>query len=159
MSHNASFGITTAKQFLEKLHKEQNDFIRSLCLSARHALNAIITAYHLHEWVWGECEKRDDLHNAWGANSLEAFKKYVAAQCPALEDARNVTNGTKHFEKKPIETGRHEGTFQPGAFQDNAFDVSYLWIDRGDKQQRAEDFIDELVKFWDQFFAKYEIGS
>jgi hypothetical protein len=45
----SSFGITTAREFLEKLHQEHHDFAGSRFLSARHALNAIITAYHLHE--------------------------------------------------------------------------------------------------------------
>ena len=74
-----------------------------------------------------------------------------------VQGARNITNGTKHFENK-IETGHHHGAFQRGVFQDDAFDVSYLWIDRGGREQRAEDFINELVEFWDQFFAKNEIG-
>jgi hypothetical protein len=63
----ATFGVTTAKEFLEKLHEEQADFVASHCLSTRHALNAIITAYHLHEWVWGECcADRPDLIKKWG---------------------------------------------------------------------------------------------
>jgi hypothetical protein len=66
-------------------------------------------------------------------------------------------NGTKHFENK-IDTGQHDGAFQRNAFQDDAFDVSYLWIDRDSKQQKAEHFMDELVKFWDPFFAQHEIG-
>jgi hypothetical protein len=159
--HSASFGITNAKQFLDKLHEEQKDFVASRCLSVRHALNAIITAYHLHEWVWGEwLQKRHDLRKQWGVNSADDFREYLSSDrllCPAFEDARKVTNGTKHFKNK-IETGHHRGAFQRGLFQDGAFDVSYLWIDRDDKQQRAEAFIDELVKFWDQFFEQYKIG-
>jgi len=59
----ASFGITTARDFLNKLVEEQRDFEASHCLSARHAINAVMTAYHLHEWVWGEFVKnRPDLH-------------------------------------------------------------------------------------------------
>jgi hypothetical protein len=157
--HSASFGITNAKQFLGKLHDDQKDFIASHCLSARHALNAIITAHHLHEWVWREwLQTRHDLRKEWGVNCKEDFHKYLSGDqlCPALEDARQITNGTKHFKNK-IETGRHQGAFQRGVFQDGAFDVSYLWIDRNGKQQRAEDFIDELVTFWDRFFAQYKV--
>jgi hypothetical protein len=158
-NHSASFGTTNAKQFLEKLHDEQKDFVASNCLSERHALNAIITAYHLHEWVWGEwLQKRQDLRKEWGVNSSGEFGRRLANQyCPALEEARKIANGTKHFENR-IVTGHHRGVFQRGVFQKDSFDVSRLWIDRGDKSQLAEDFIDELVKFWDQFFAQYEIG-
>lgn len=59
----ASFGITTARDFFNKLVEEQRDFEASHSLSARHAINAVMTAYHLHEWVWGEVVKnRPDLH-------------------------------------------------------------------------------------------------
>ena len=152
--HSASFGVTNAKQFLGKLHNEQKDFAATH-LSERHALNAATIAYHLHEWVWGECEKRDELRNAWGVSSIEEFHRYITEQCPALEDARKITNGTKRFENR-IVTGRHDGGFQRDLTKD-AFEVSYLWVDRDGKQQRAEDFIDELVRFWDEFFAQYRI--
>src|SRR5207247_2075257 len=53
-----SFDIRTPSDLLKKLRDEQNDFIKSHCLDARHALNAVMTAYHLHEWVWGDFAKR-----------------------------------------------------------------------------------------------------
>jgi hypothetical protein len=156
-----SFNITSAKSFLCKLHEEKNDFAASHCLSARHALNAIITAYHLHEWVWGECLKEHpDLIYAWGLRkhkSAEDFEKLVDRFCPALADARLVVNGTKHFGLEKISTGTHQGAFQRDTFQADAFDVSYLWIERGGKQQKAQEFIKELVDFWDGFFAKYAL--
>jgi hypothetical protein len=116
-----SFGISTARNFLEKLHEEQQDLIATHCLSERHALNAIMTAYHLHEWVWGECRSRRlDLVQNWGLTPKkdpEEFRIYLADQtrCPAIEDARKVTNGTKHFGPSKIPTGSHQGAF-PAAF-------------------------------------------
>jgi len=155
--HRASFEITSARQFLEKLHEDQKDFAASHCLSGRHVLNAIITAYHLHEWIWGEwLEKCNNLRKEWGVDCAESFHEHLASKrCAALEDARRLTNGTKHF-KNRIETGHHQGAFDAGAFSSD-FDIGHLWIDRDGKKQRAEDFIDELVKFWDQFFAEHEI--
>jgi hypothetical protein len=157
-----SFNITNARSFLEKLHEEKDDFVASHCLSARHALNAIITAYHLHEWVWGECLKeRPGLIDEWGLQKRKCpkdFANYLADTfCPALVDARLVVNGTKHFGLGKISTGAHQGAFQRNTFQADAFDVSYLWIERGGKQQKAEEFIKELVDFWDGFFAKYAL--
>ena len=62
-----SFEIATAKDFLSKLKEEQNDFTASHSLSSRHAVNAILTAYHLQEWVWKECGRcRPDLIVKWG---------------------------------------------------------------------------------------------
>lgn len=160
----ASFDIGTPSDFLQKLRDEQADFIKSDCLDARHALNAVMTAYHLHEWVWGGFAKRDyTLHRTLGLRRahLDEFKKYILGKCPALQDAEALTNNTKHFGNDhkviPLPTGKHEGAFQRDAFQDDAFDVSYLWIERDGKRQRAEDFIRELVEFWEAFFKAHGI--
>jgi hypothetical protein len=156
----ATFGATTAKEFLDKLHEEQADFIASHCLSTRHALNAIITAYHLHEWVWGECRaNRPELIKKWGLapkRGADEFLAYLIGQCPGIEDARRVANGTKHFGLKKIETGTHDGAFSSD-FSD-AFDVSYLWIERDGTRERAKSFVDELADFWDAFFLQNGLG-
>jgi hypothetical protein len=159
----ASFEIRTASRFLQKFRQDREDFIKSDFLSERHALNAIITAYHLIDWVWGDFAKdRHDLYSQWHISSArdrkKQFEDYLFAVCPALADARELTNGTKHF-ADTIETGKHEGAFQRGVFQDDAFDVSYLWIERSDgRRQQVEDFIRELVDFWDAFFLEHGIG-
>jgi hypothetical protein len=155
-----SFNITSASAFLAKFQEEQADFHASHCLSARHALNAIITAYHLHEWVWDECRHRAELLKKWGLKAnggAKNFKVYLSQFCPALDDARKVANGTKHFRPNKIDTGAHHGGFQRNVFQSDAFDVSYLWIERDGDQQRAEDFIKELAEFWRRFFEENEL--
>lgn len=144
----ASFGLSTAADFLEKLREERRDFVLSKCLDPRHAVNAVMTAYHLCERVFPEMQGRSEF--AW-----EGYKQFRASLGQPIEDAGRITNGTKHFQSKPIKTGKHKGTFQRGVFQGNVFDVSYLWLERDGKEQRAEDFIDELVKFWDRFFRDH----
>jgi hypothetical protein len=160
----ASFDIRTPRDFLQKLRDEHADFIKSDCLDARHALNAVMTAYHLHEWVWGGFAKKAYiLHRSWGLRRVhvDEFRRHVFGKCPALEDAEALTYSTKHFgsDRKviPLPTGKHQGAFQRGAFQDDAFDVSYLWVERGGRRQRAEDFIQELIEFWEAFFTEYGI--
>jgi hypothetical protein len=164
----SSFSIRTARDFLAKLVDERNDFKNSIELSARHAINASMTAYHLHEWVWKEfVKRRRDLHQQWGLRNFQGkpnqrFFQYLVTQCPALDTAEKITNGTKHFDPSKIVTGEHEGAFSRDFSRD--LDVSYLWIEREDlkapqephaPQQDAEDFLDELVTFWETFFLKY----
>jgi hypothetical protein len=157
----ATFGITTPRALLEKLTEELRDFEAADCLSARYAINAVMTAYHLHEWVWGELvKKRLDLHSTWRLSpgrraNRGDFKDWIKGQCPAIIEAEKVTNGAKHFNMPRIPTGRHQGAFQRNAFQSNAFDVPHLWIERNGQRQRAEDFIKELVEFWIGFFKEY----
>jgi hypothetical protein len=159
----ASFGIVTPRELLEKLLDEQCDFEKEDCLSPRHAINAAMTAYHLHEWVWGAFAKqRFDLHRTWQLSQSKRahrddFRQWLEKECPAIADARRVTDGTKHFNISAIPTGKHQGGFQRNAFQADAFDVSRLWIERDGQRQSAEEFITELVEYWSGFFSTYEI--
>src|SRR4051794_817666 len=161
----ASFGITTARGFLNKLIEDQLDFEASHCQAARHAINAVMTAYHLREWVWGDFAKhRPDLHTSWGLQGFPAkkevdkFLSFLEQQCRALTDAQEVTNGTKHFGLSKIATGKSPGPFDPALFDPALFDVPCLWIDRSTGQrQNAEDFIRELADFWDGFFKQHSI--
>ena len=88
----------------------------------------------------------------------DPFFHYLVQQCPALGDARKVTNGSKHFDlrnpKDQIHTGARGG-FSP-EFSDD-FQRPHLWIDRNGKEQRAEAFIKELVAFWNGFFSQYNL--
>jgi hypothetical protein len=158
----ASFSITTPAALLQKLLQEQQDFTRENCLSERHALNAAMTAYHLHEWVWGAfLKRRTDVQMALqfprkGHATKADFLAWLKKQCPALVQAEQITNGTKHY-CSGIQTGAHQGVFQRSVFQSNAFDVSYLWVERNGTPQRAEEFISELVKFWTSFFEAHQI--
>jgi hypothetical protein len=52
------FDITTCWDFHRKVKADFDDFAKEQD-SARLALNCIITAYHLHEWVWGDRLKND----------------------------------------------------------------------------------------------------
>jgi hypothetical protein len=157
----ASFNIATPAGLLQKLLQEQQDFTRENCLSARHALNAVMTAYHLQEWVWWAfLNERPDIQVSLrlprddkGRITKCSFRKWLEKQCPAIAEARQITNGTKHYRSR-IQTGAHLGAFSSG-FSD-AFDVSYLWVERNGREQRAE-FIKELVEFWTSFFATHEI--
>ena len=47
------FDIITSRDFLAKLEADFEDYERNP-QSARHAVNCVITAYHIHEWVWGD---------------------------------------------------------------------------------------------------------
>jgi hypothetical protein len=155
------FGITGPTALFHNLREEQIDFEKEDCLSSRHAINAIMTAYHLHEWVWkAYLKQRSDLHAAFQLKPGEKalclqFKSWLETACPAMVEARKVTNGAKHLRVR-VPTGEHKGAFDRNVFQNDAFDVSYLWIERVGREQRAEAFIRELVEFWEKFFAEHK---
>jgi hypothetical protein len=157
------FEIKTARQFLEKLHEEQADFERSNFLSSRHAINAAITAYHLHEWVWADFAKprRSTL---WP--NKKAFKAHLESTWREFRLAEQLTDGSKHFAlggggqfgAQPGDissTGVHGGSFGPGFSR--AIDTSYLWVEVDRTRERAEDIISRSVQLWDEFFASQRI--
>jgi hypothetical protein len=121
----SSFGLTTAADLLQKLRDERRDFVASKCLDPRHAINAVMTGYHLCEWVFGENAGRPEFEFKKPDAFREALKALPGSP---IEDAGKVTNGTKHFDPERIETGEHKGAFQRGVFQEDTFDVSYLWL-------------------------------
>jgi hypothetical protein len=155
----AVFEITTARHFLQKLHDEQSDFANSQSQSSRHALNAVITAYHLHEWVWEARNARQDLQQAWPYKCAKQFRQdHLNHLCPHIDVARTLANGTKHVRlKNGVSTGKRRPVFQPNVFQPNVFDVGHLWVEHNGKRERADFFISELVNFWDGFFAQYNL--
>jgi hypothetical protein len=93
----------------------------------------------------------------WNVSTVDEGYKNVR-QSQVILDAGKVANGTKHFQLRKIATGRQQGAFQRGAFQDNAFAVPYLWIEKDRGRQRAEDFIQELVDVWTQFFDQHALA-
>ena len=80
------FDIVTCRDFLAKLNADFDDFLKQQD-SARLALNCIVTAYHLHEWVWGDWLKTD--HAAWkqlGIRDKETFIAWIEHECPRVQN-------------------------------------------------------------------------
>jgi hypothetical protein len=156
----ATFGISTPREMLGKLLEEQKD-LHADGLSARHAINATMTAHHLYEWVWGAfldgnpaARSALGLSPALSAEAAKAaFRDYCERECPAMADARKVANGSKHFKVNKVRTGEDEGPFDPAIFDPAIFDVGHLWIERNGQKQPVEEFVQELVDFWSEFLA------
>ena len=99
----SSFGLNTAADLLQKLRHERAEFIQSNCIDQRHALNAVMTAYHLCEWVFPELSGRPNFPHSNLSDFREALKDM--ADSP-IADAGRITNGTKHFKQDRITTLR-----------------------------------------------------
>ena len=155
------FGIESPRDLLRKLEQEMEDFEASSHLSERHALNAVWTAYHIYEWVWGDLLKGNyALQQGLGlcpsgtTASKEDFLAYLDSNCPAFVDAQTLTNAAKHFIRAGKKSGLHSGAFSSAFSRD--FDISYLWIERqSGRRQNAEDFHQELVDFWRSFLNRH----
>ncbi len=130
--------------------------------SARHALNCIITAYHLHEWVWGDwLENDEETRKALSvAKSRESFLAYIQHACPWFYDIRALANGTKHFHRRDSMKTEHVQGFGVGPYGVGPYGQSYLLIDHGEaatehRFQTATALIEEVIRFWREFFDRY----
>lgn len=154
------FDITTCRDFHKKLRADFDDFAKEQA-SARLALNCIVTAYHLHEWVWGDWLKTD--HAAWkelGIRDKESFVAWIERECPAFRIVQDLANGAKHFVREQSVGTSHVGGFGMGPYGVGPFGASYLLIDYGadagePRYKTARDLIESVVTFWNGFFERY----
>lgn len=153
------FDIITSRDFLAKLEAEYHDF-KAEPDSTRHALNCIITAYHLHEWIWGDWLKSD--YATWkrlGIRDDESFKKWLDGACPGFNVMQSLANGAKHFIRRTtVETERVAG-YGCGPHGIGPYGQPYLLIDYGagavERWQTAEQLLDDAVAFWRKFFETH----
>ena len=141
MTHRSSFGVANARDFFHQIVLPQyKDFLANNS-SPRHALLAIIVAYHMFEWVHpGRTFKVSRFESMYPSNK---------ALANVFELAKNITNGTKHFLPK-AETRAHGG-FGPGfgpGFGDGFARPRLIVTIPDGTEQSADDFLRQIVDFW-----------
>jgi hypothetical protein len=154
----AMFDLKTSRDFYEKLLEDFAD-LQDSPNSARLAINCAITAYHMHEWVWGDWLKAD--YATWkelGIRDKNSFLAWIDDNEPWFELMQDICNGSKHFDRKANERTNASGGFDRDAFDQSAFDAQHLEIEvevRGKKSWvLAEIVIESVVKFWRDFFQE-----
>jgi hypothetical protein len=153
------FDITNSLGFYKKLLEDVAD-LQEHPDSARLAVNCAVTAYHLHEWVWGDWLKTD--HAAWkklGIRDKKGFLDWLDAHAPWFQTVQMLANGSKHFMRQASQQTRRTGSFDLAAFDNDAFDVTRLEIEiegaDAKKWIKAEIFFEEIARFWRDFFREY----
>lgn len=153
---DGAFDLTTSEQMLDKLRLEVAAYKADE--TARHAMNALWTGYHLREWVWEERLENDASRRAQvGVQSEPDLNAKVNAEHPQFKLVRQIANGSKHFKRDPAApiTGKHTGAFS-SAFAKKAFNVDHLFIEEADGTRHdVEDVLDALLSYWESFFAAY----
>lgn len=143
-----TFEIQTHKDFYKKLIEEYNDFLNHP-LSSRHAIDFSMTAYHLIEWIYFECDEY---------KSLDNFRKDIKEKCPEMQIAHDIATGGKHYKlnthKPKIEdTKLKGGSFSRGFSKD--FDVSYLKVEMKDGRiMNFENVAKNIIIFWKKYYRE-----
>jgi hypothetical protein len=158
-SSQFAFDISSPEDFLAKLKEEQLALERDLS-SARHAINAALTAWHLADWVWVHYLKsQESVRIRFGPDGrdVNAFKKYLLRRCPALATMHAICTGSKHVRAQNsnvINTARHDGGFSNGFSK--GFDISRLKVVKNDGSTHWFDLeLCDVVTFWDSFFKEH----
>jgi hypothetical protein len=157
------FDIKNSADLYKKLLADSDDLHQDPS-SARHAINCILTAYHLHEWVWADWLKKDHVtQSKLGIRNKASFSNWLEKNVPGFIEAQALANGSKHFgvdrNATAVDTKKIQGAFAANAFYSNAFHTTTLKVEinrRGNKVWiDALEFVDELLKFWGNFLQSY----
>jgi hypothetical protein len=159
------FGITNALQFYQKLVQEFDDFCENQG-SARHAMNFVITAYHLHEWIWKDYLKNDAARRqVMGIEKdFKAYREWLDSRSIWYAQMEPLANGSKHF--RPA-SGPHISTVDVGslnsfAFNEEAYNdgYSYFVMDMGIHEglpniAPAGMLFEAVMRFWRDFLRAH----
>ena len=154
------FDIINSRAFYAKLVADFDDFMKEP-YSARLALNCAITAYHLHEWVWGDWLKSD--YAVWkvlGIRDKDTFLAWIDRVCPWFPAVQDLANGAKHFVRDQGFQTMRVGGYGEGPYGVGPYGQGYLLIDYGEgagehRWQPAAHLLEVVVRFWREFFDKY----
>jgi hypothetical protein len=93
------FDIASSEDFYAALVSDFDDLMTEPH-SARRALHCAMTAYHLHEWVWGDWLKHDEqVKAALGIRDKDSYVEWLHASCIWFGFVQSLANGAKHFDR------------------------------------------------------------
>jgi hypothetical protein len=159
------FGISTPLQFYQKLVQEFDDFCEAPS-SARHAVNFVITAHHMSDWVWvGFLNKDRAKKKQLGLDdkNVHGFRKWLYSQSIWLTQMQPLANGSKHFQPGGMSIHmRQVGPYNTTAYNEVAYSegYSYLVVDMGEldglRNVMPATFLFEVVmRFWRDFLRRH----
>ena len=147
------FGIVTATDFRAKTGRD-NAALQSDFANADLMINAVLSAYHLHEWVWRLVLKPGKPVGIRGEmlRSKAEWVAWLARNCPHFSLLQDLANGSKHC--LPVDgTGKVSG-YGSGPFGIGPDGMAYLLLDLGEELSPERRWlvghrvIAEINEFW-----------
>ncbi|MBX6320372.1 MAG: hypothetical protein IRY94_00935 [Rhodospirillaceae bacterium] len=120
------FAITNAKEFREKVEEDLGELAKDIANSSR-AMNATLSTYHLHEWLWSHVLKRKKPVTLGGSviSSKADFVSWLAHNCPHFTLLQQLANGSKHA--YPVNGSKVAG-FGQGPYGIGPYSAPYLLL-------------------------------
>jgi hypothetical protein len=173
------FGIESARDFYSLVVADFEDFMREP-QSARRAIHCALSAYHLHDWVWGErLADYPQFRAMLGCgDSKGAFVAWCCRKTWLFAIVQEIATGSKHFRAsnglEAVRVGAQPFMFDTlgAGWDEGAWDGSkpapagqgYLLIDLGPeadvhRYQPAAHVLEAVVRFWRNFFRRYDAAA
>jgi hypothetical protein len=154
------FDISNSQDFYVVVKQDFDEFSENQ-QSSRRAIHCVISAYHLHEWIWGDWLGKDFL--TWkvlGIRDKESFLAWIDRECPRFSTIQALANGSKHFIRNQEFETQKIGGYGGGPYGFGPYGSGYLLIDYGEEavEQRyltALELLEGVVRFWREFFERY----
>jgi hypothetical protein len=147
-----SFDISNSKEYLEQLLTPSVEELAKEPTSSRLAIQAAISCWHLHDWVWAE--HKTHLRATLGFQSKDDFVVYLLANCAAFEAIQGIANGSKHLrseQQEPRSTTRQWAVFGSLAL----WNYTSLDVEFKGNTVRFVDLLKECVDYWRVFFKHH----
>ncbi len=123
------FAIRNAREFREKVEEDLVELGKDIANSSR-AMNAVLSTYHLHEWLWSHVlkPKKPMILGATTITCKDDFVAWLDQNCPHFTLLQALANGSKHA--IPVNGSQISG-FDQGPFGVGPYGSPYLLIDLG----------------------------
>jgi len=135
------------------------------------AFNAVVTAWHITDWVWQlSKERRQILAAHYGfayaetdtgiRRGLERFQEAVTKDCRALHVCREIANGSKHMRRKKADPDVkakaewHQALERVGVVNIGDY-VMTLTITDGTETLDAVKWFIEAFGYWEKLFREH----
>ncbi|HLZ05200.1 MAG TPA: hypothetical protein VKR55_24005 [Bradyrhizobium sp.] len=157
------FGITTPLQFYGKLVQEFDDFCDDPG-SARHAMNFVITAHHMSDWVWKGFLKEDEAKQKQLGmkKSIHGLREWLDGQSIWQAQMQGLANGSKHFQPEGTWVRHITSTFGGAAYSEvpHGGSRTILYVDMGELEGRlhmvpATHIFEAVMRFWRDFMREH----
>jgi len=161
------FGLATPRHMLQKLYWEIHSLERNIesqvtethsqLDAAYFAFNAAVTAWHLSDWVWesASVELKAEIANELKlkASTVDEFQRSLSQNYEAIENCRNIANGSKHKTDRGNQSFRvslewtYGSTFHGTTKIDAPISYDLLVVNNG-HQVRAVEMFNEVFRVW-----------
>lgn len=124
------FGIVTSADYRKKVEADLAD-LRDKPADARAAMTAVVSLYHMHEWLWAKWlkDRRPVELDSATINSKTDLVRLLDANCPRFKLIQQLANGAKHA--LYVDAGGRIAGYGSGPYGIGPFGKPYLLIDLG----------------------------